>query len=114
MATPYTYQISKPTIGNGVGRVSSAYKDANGNNVSENYLRIQTRGTTYTILLNWRGKYITTQMFFQQFTRPTKAEVTREAKKVYPNAIVLSFNPSLKDPTKPLLFTGDTNGPKQY
>ena len=32
MATPYTYQISKPTIGNGVGRVSSAYKDANGNN----------------------------------------------------------------------------------
>jgi hypothetical protein len=26
----------------------------------------------------------------------------------------LSFNPSTKDPTKPLLFTGDTNGPKQY
>ena len=82
------------------------------NNVSENYLRIQTRGTTYTILLNWRGKYITTQMFFQQFTRPTKAEVTREVKKVYPNAIVLSFNPSLKDPTKPLLFTGQTNEPR--
>ena len=82
------------------------------NNVSENYLRIQTRGTTYTILLNWRGKYITTQMFFQQFTRPTKTEVTREVKKVYPNAIVLSFNPSLKDPTKPLLFTGQTNEPR--
>ena len=79
------------------------------NNVSENYLRIQTRGTTYTILLNWRGKYITTQMFFQQFTRPTKVEVTREVRKVYPNAIVLAFNPSLKDPTKPLLFTGQTN-----
>ena len=91
---------------------SVTIEDANGNNVSENYLRIQTRGTTYTILLNWRGKYITTQMFFQQFTRPTKAEVTREAKKVYPNAIVLSFNPSLKDPTKPLLFTGQTNEPR--
>ena len=82
------------------------------NNVSENYLRIQTRGTTYTILLNWRGKYITTQMFFQQFTRPTKVEVTREVRKVYPNAIVLAFNPSLTDPTKPLLFTGQTNEPR--
>ena len=82
------------------------------NSVNENYLRIQTRGTTYTILLNWRGKYITTQMFFQQFTRPTKVEVTREVRKVYPNAIVLAFNPSLKDPTKPLLFTGQTNEPR--
>jgi hypothetical protein len=26
----------------------------------------------------------------------------------------LSFNPSTKDPTKPLLFTGDANGSKQY
>ena len=84
------------------------------NNVDESYLRIQTRGSTYTILLNWRGKYITTQMFFQQFTRPTKEEVTREIRKVYPNAIVLSFNPSVKDPTKPLLFTGEPNGTKKY
>ena len=83
-------------------------------NIDENYLRIQTRGTTYTILLNWRGKYITSQMFFQQFTRPTKAEVTREVRKVYPNAIVLAFNPSANDPTKPLLFTGEPNGPKKY
>ena len=83
-------------------------------NIEENYLRIQTRGTTYTILLNWRGKYITSQMFFQQFTRPTKVEVTREVRKVYPNAIVLAFNPSIQDPTKPLLFTGEPNGPKKY
>ncbi len=83
-------------------------------NIEENYLRIQSRGTTYTILLNWRGKYITTQMFFQQFTRPTKTEVTREVRKVYPNAIVLAFNPSIQDPTKPLLFTGEPNGPKKY
>ena len=82
--------------------------------IDENYLRIQTRGTTYSILLNWRGKYITSQMFFPQFTRPTKKQVTDEVRKIYPNAIVLSFNPSTKDPTKPLLFTGDTNGPKQY
>ena len=83
-------------------------------NLEEKYLRIQTRGTTYSILLNWRGKYITTQMFFQQFTRPTKEEVTREVRKVYPNAIILSFNPSQKDPTKPLLFTGEPNGSQGY
>jgi len=82
------------------------------NNVAENYLRIQTRGTTYSILLNWRGKYITSQMFFPQFTRPTKKQVTDEVRKIYPNAIVLAFNPSLKDPTKPLLFTGQTNEPR--
>ena len=83
-------------------------------NIDENYLRIQSRGSTYTILINWRGKYITTQMFFQQFTRPTKTEVTREIRKVYPNAIVLAFNPSANDSTKPLLFTGEPNGPKKY
>ena len=83
-------------------------------NIDENYLRIQTRGSTYTILINWRGKYITNQMFFQKFTRPTKTEVTREIQKVYPNAIVLAFNPSANDPTKPLLFTGEPNGPKSY
>ena len=38
-------------------------------NIDENYLRIQSRGSTYTILINWRGKYITTQMFFQQVLR---------------------------------------------
>ncbi len=81
------------------------------NQLEEKYLRIQSRGTTYTILLNWRGKYITTQMFFQQFTRPSKPEVTREVRKVYPNAVVLSFMPSMKDPTKPLLFTGELDGP---
>lgn len=82
------------------------------NCVSENYTRIQSRGTTYSIMLNWRGKCLELQMFFPQFTRPTKEQVTSEVNKIYPNAKVLSFNPALKDPTKPLLFTGDENGPK--
>ena len=80
--------------------------------VKENYTRIQSRGTTYSILLNWRGKTLGVQMFFPQFTRPTKEQVTYEVCKIYPNSIVLSYNPSMKDPTKPLLFTGDLNGPK--
>jgi hypothetical protein len=80
--------------------------------VSENYTRVQSRGTTYSILLNWRGKYLGVQMFFPQFTRPSKEQVTFEVCKLYPGAKVLSFNPAVKDPTKPLLFTGDLNGSK--
>ena len=89
-----------------VGAANWGNSSKNEEKLDENYLRIQSRGSTYTILINWRGKYITTQMFFQQFTRPTKKEVTREIRKVYPNAIVLAFNPSANDPTKPLLFKG--------
>lgn len=84
------------------------------NTVKENYTRIQSRGTTYSILLNWRGKYLGIQIFFPQFTRPTKEQVTCEINKIYPGAKVLSYNPSLKDPTKPLLFTGDDNGSRRY
>jgi hypothetical protein len=82
------------------------------NTVKENYTRIQSRGTTYSILLNWRGKYMGVQMFFPQFTKPSKEQVSFEVCKIYPDAKVLSFRPALKDPTQPLLFTGDLNGPK--
>ena len=80
--------------------------------VKEGYTRIQSRGSTYSIVLNWRGKYISSQMFFPQFARPPKDQVTFEIRKIYPGAIVLSYNPSVKDPTKPLLFTGTENGSK--
>jgi len=80
--------------------------------VKEGYTRIQSRGSTYSILLNWRGKYISAQMFFPQFARPPKDQVTFEVRKIYPGAIVLSYNPASKDPTKPLLFTGTENGSK--
>lgn len=78
--------------------------------INEIYTRIQSRGSTYSIMFNWRGKYLSAQMFFPQFTRPSKQKVTYEIRKIYPDAIVLSFNPSPKDPTKPLLFTGELNG----
>lgn len=84
------------------------------NKIQEMYTRIQSRGSTYSILLNWRGKYLAVQMFFPQFARPSKQQVTYEIRKIYPGAIVLSYNPSIKDPTKPLLFTGDENESKRY
>lgn len=82
------------------------------NIVNENYTKIQSRGMTYSILLNWRGKYRGVQMFFPQLSRPSKEQVTYEVSKIYPDAKVLSFNPSMKDPTQALLFAGDLNGPK--
>ena len=83
-------------------------------NIQEIYTRIQSRGSTYSILLNWRGKYLSVQMFFPQFARPPKDQVTFEVRKIYPGAIVLSYNPSTKDPTKPLLFTGDENESRRH
>ena len=77
--------------------------------VNETYLRIQQRGKTYTIVLNWRGKTINTQMFFASFNKPSKSEVVKEIRKVYPNAIVLYYNPVMRDPTLPLLFAGEPN-----
>ena len=82
--------------------------------VKEGYTRIQSRGSTYSIVLNWRGKYLSVQMFFPQFARPPKDQVTFEVRKIYPGAIVLSYNPSTKDPTKPLLFTGDENESRRH
>jgi hypothetical protein len=75
-------------------------------NVDEEYTRIQSRGLTYTVLLSWKGQHLSVQIFFPKSSRPTKDEVVFEIRKIYPNATVFSYAPSIKDPTKPLLFTG--------
>ena len=80
---------------------------ANWGTQKEDYTFIQKRGTTYTILLTWKGKMLTLQMFFPQFKRPSRDEVLMQIQKIYPGANLLSFAPSIKDPTKPLLFSGD-------
>tara|TARA_B100000427_G_scaffold99431_1_gene81830 strand:+ start:4316 stop:5215 length:900 start_codon:yes stop_codon:yes gene_type:complete len=72
----------------------------------ESYLRLQERGKTYVIFVNWRGRTIKTQMFFGKFSRPTKAEVRAEIEKVYPRGMVLYYNPVRRDPTEPLLYAG--------
>ena len=72
----------------------------------ESYLRLQERGKTYCIISNWRGRTVTTHMFFSKFSRPTKSEVVAEIQKIYPGGIVLYFNPVPRDPTKPLMFAG--------
>ena len=79
----------------------------------EAYLRIQERGRTYSIIFNWRGRTLKVQMVFNKFGRPSKDEVKAELNKVYPNPVVLYFNPTQKDPTLPLLFAGVENEPRR-
>jgi hypothetical protein len=52
------------------------------------------------------------QIFFAQIKPPTKKQVSNEIEKVYPGSRLISFRPSLKDPTKPLLFAGESNEPR--
>lgn len=78
-------------------------------NVSEDYTRIQATGNTYAITIMWMGKPKIIQMFFPNLIRPTRKDVAMEINKVYPNAVVLNYIPSPKDPTKPYLFAGDCN-----
>ena len=77
--------------------------------IREAYLRVQERGSTYGITLNWRGKTLFTQMFFPDvFTRPTRSSVVQAIRKVYPDAKLIAYNPTRRDPTKPLLFSGES------
>ena len=97
----------------GAAKPTYVSTDPKKKSVKEAYLRVQERGKTYTIVLNWRGRPLTVQMFFPNFGRPTKDEVLGEIRKVYPGAIVLYFNPVLRDPTLPLLFAGGQNEPRR-
>ena len=75
---------------------------------TESYLRIQERGSTYALTINWRGRTLFTQMFFPNvFTRPTRTSVLQSIRKIYPNAKLISYNPSMRDPSKPLLVSGE-------
>jgi len=76
--------------------------------MSESYTRLQKTGNTYHILFTWRGIPRTLQIFVSGFSRPTKAEMSHQINKIYPEARVLKFSPSEHDPTKPLFLYGDT------
>tara|TARA_B100002019_G_scaffold80916_1_gene69850 strand:- start:316 stop:1161 length:846 start_codon:yes stop_codon:yes gene_type:complete len=103
---------SKPTMVKTDRKVKEDYSNWR-KDLAESYLRVQERGKTYSIILNWRGRTLQIQMFFAKFSRPTKDEVKAEIHKVYPNAIVLYYNPVPKDPTKPLLFAGERDEPRR-
>ncbi len=75
---------------------------------TESYIRIQEMGSTYALTINIRGRTLFTQMFFPNvFTRPTRTAVLQSIRKIYPNAKLISYNPSMRDTNKPLLVSGE-------
>ena len=71
----------------------------------EDYQKIQSSGRSYTILFSWRGRSMQTmQMFFPSPKNPTKNDIAMQLEKVYPGARVLSYYPSIADPTKPIIM----------
>lgn len=82
--------------------------------LKEDFIKIQSQGTTYLVYLMWRGKPISLQTFFPQSYRPSRKDVLDEIQKIYPDAILLSYIPCRIDPARPFLHTGDLSGPKRY
>jgi len=71
---------------------------------TEDYQRIQSTGNVYTILFSWRGRrMMNIQLFFPSMNRPSKEEVTTQIEKLYPGAIIMQWQPSPTDPSKPIV-----------
>ena len=60
-------------------------------------------GNLLAVFLTWRGKLYMLKMFFPQVKMPTRADVQDEIEKVYPGAIIRSFNVSEYKPGEQLL-----------
>jgi len=72
--------------------------------VKEEMTRINENGQTYAVILTWRGKTYTFQMFVPTMRRPSKQEVEAQVRKVYPDARVLQFMPKQYDPADPTIM----------
>jgi hypothetical protein len=71
---------------------------------TENYQRLQSTGSVYTILFSWRGRpMMNLQLFFPSMKRPSRDEVRTQVEKLYPGAIIMQWYPSPTDPTKPIV-----------
>jgi len=68
---------------------------------------IYSVGQTYTIILNWKTQMINLKVFFPSQKMPTKQEVEAAVQKIYPGAIVYTYMPAIKDPTKPFLVASE-------
>ena len=70
----------------------------------------RVNGQTMYVTFQWRGKYMSLQMFFPELKVPSKKEVQDALVKVYPGARCTGYDVVLRDPTKPILqLPEDTN-----
>jgi hypothetical protein len=70
--------------------------------VSEVTLPFQN-GHIMQILISWRGKMITCQLFFPQIRVPNRKEISYEIIKIYPDAKVISYRISERNFSQPLI-----------
>ena len=77
--------------------------------VLEDFTRINQNGQTYSVVLMWRGKTYTFQMFVASMKRPSKQDIEKEVQKVYPDARVMMFMPKMHDPAAPTIMIPEEN-----
>ncbi len=105
------------TNGNGNSHSNGSHSgngNGNGGNggVSEATTLPRVNGQTMYVTFQWRGKYMSLQMFFPEMKVPSKKDVQAAVVKVYPGARVMNYDVVLRDPTKPILqLPEDTNPP---
>ena len=72
--------------------------------VSEAITRLPMQtGQLLRVLINWRGKHLSVQMFFPQQGVPKRNEIIYSVNKVYPEARVISYVPCEMDSSTPIV-----------
>lgn len=65
-------------------------------------LPMQT-GQLLRVLVNWRGKHLSVQMFFPQLGTPKRNEIAYAVNQIYPEARVISYVPCEMDSNTPIV-----------
>jgi hypothetical protein len=76
--------------------------------VSESTRIKSQSGNIIAITVSWRGKYYYIQMFFPQLKLPSKAEITFEVQKIYPDARVIGYKIAELNPGQPFIQISNT------
>ena len=71
----------------------------------------RVNGQTLYVTFQWRGKYMSLQMFFPELKIPSKKEVQDAIVKVYPGSRVMDYDVVMRDPTKPILQLPEDTAP---
>jgi hypothetical protein len=72
--------------------------------VSEATTRLPMKtGQLLRVLVNWRGKHISVQMFFPQLGTPKRNEIAYAVNQIYPEARVISYVPCEMDSSTPIV-----------
>jgi hypothetical protein len=103
------------TNGNGSSNSNGSHSGngtGNGGGVSEATTLPRVNGQTMYVTFQWRGKYMSLQMFFPELKVPSRKDVQNAIGKVYPGATVSHYDVVLRDPTKPLLQLPEMTTPE--